>query len=213
MRKLFSALTLTLLLAACASQPVPPDWQAGAYSGLKTFTADYLRGDNRLADFEFARARGELARTGRFEQVARAELVRCAVQVASLEMNDCPGFSLLAADAGEPERAYADFLAGKPADAKLLPAHYSAVVSGGNKEALRSVQDPLARLIAAGVLMRSGRLLDSDIALAVDTASDQGWRRPLLAWLGVQAEYAERQGDSALAALARRRIELVGGDR
>ena len=55
------------ILAACASQPVPPDWQAAAYSGLKTFTADYLRGDNRLADFEFARARGELARTGRFE--------------------------------------------------------------------------------------------------------------------------------------------------
>lgn len=212
MRKLFSALTLTLLLAACASQPVPPDWQAGAYSGLKTFTADYLRGDNRLADFEFARARGELARTGRFEQVARAELVRCAVQVASLDMNDCPGFAPLAPDAGDAERAYADFLAGKKPDAKLLPAHYAAVVSGG-KDALRSVQDPLARLIAAGVLMRSKRLLASDIDIAVNTASDQGWRRPLLAWLGVQAEYAERQGDSALAALARRRIELVGGGR
>ena len=210
MRKLFSV--LTLILAGCASQPVPPDWQAAAYSGLKTFTADYLRGDNRLADFEFARARGELARTGRFEQVARAELVRCAVQVASLEMNDCPGFTTLASDAGAAERAYADFLAGEKADAKLLPAHYAAIVSSG-KDALRSVQDPLARLIAAGVLMRSKRLLASDIDIAVNTASEQGWRRPLLAWLGVQAEYAERQGDSALAALARRRIELVGGGR
>jgi len=57
--------------------------------------------------------------------------------------------------------------------------------------------------------MRSGRLLATDIDLAVSTASDQGWRRPLLAWLGVQAEYAERNGDTALAALARRRIELV----
>lgn len=212
MRKLFSALTFTLLLAGCASQPVPPDWQAGAYSGLKTFTADYLRGDTRLADFEFARARGELARTGRFEQVARAELVRCAVRVASLEINDCPGFATLASDAGEPERAYADFLAGKTVDAKLLPAHYGTVVSG-SKEALRNVQDPLARLIAAGVLMRSGRLLATDIELAVNTASDQGWRRPLLAWLGVQAEYAERNGDSALAALAKRRIALVSGER
>ena len=210
MRKLLSV--LALLLAACASQPVPPDWQAAAYSGLKTFTADYLRGDNRLADFEFARARGELARTGRFEQVARAELVRCAVQVASLEMNNCPGFAALAQDAGEAERAYADFLAGNKSDAKLLPAHYAAVVSG-SKDALRSVPDPLARLIAAGVLMRGKRLLASDIDIAVNTASEQGWRRPLLAWLGVQAEYAERQGDSALAALARRRIELVGGGR
>ena len=207
-----SALALTLLLAACASHPVPPDWQAGAYSGLRSFTADYLSGNTRMADLEFAKARGELARTGRFERVARAELVRCAVQVASLEFNECPGFAALAADAGDAERAYAAFLTGKTADAKLLPPHYRAVVEA-RKEAVSSLEDPLARLIGAGVLMRSGRLLATDIDLAVSTASDQGWRRPLLAWLGVQAEYAERNGDTALATLARRRVELVGGSR
>jgi hypothetical protein len=207
-----SVLVLTLLLTACASHPVPPDWQAGAYSGLKSFTADYLSGNTRMADLEFAKARGELERTGRFERVARAELVRCAVQVASLEFNDCPGFGALAADAGDAERAYADFLSGKTADAKLLPPHYRAVVEV-RKDAVSSLEDPLARLIGAGVLMHSGRLLATDIDLAVTTASDQGWRRPLLAWLGVQAEYAERSGDTELAALARRRIELVGGGR
>jgi len=208
MTRRISALILVLLLTACASHPVPPDWQAGAYSGLRSFTADYLSGNSRMADFEFAKARGELARTGRFERVARAELVRCAVQVASLEFNECPGFAALAADAGDAERAYAAFLTGKTADAKLLPPHYRAVVEA-RKEAVSSLEDPLARLIGAGVLMRSGRLLATDIDLAVSTASDQGWRRPLLAWLGVQAEYAERNGDTALAALARRRIELV----
>lgn len=207
-----SVLVLALLLSACASHPVPPDWQAGAYSGLKSFTADYLSGNTRLADFEFSRARGELARTGRFERVARAELVRCAAQVASLEFNECPGFVALAADAGDAERAYADFLSGKTVDAKLLPPHYRAVIEG-RKDAVSSLQDPLARLIGAGVLMRSGRLLATDIDLAVNTASDQGWRRALLAWLGVQAEFAERNGDVDLAALARRRIELVGGSR
>jgi len=208
----FSALALILFLAACASHPVPPDWQTGAYNGLKSFTTEYLNGNTRLADFEFSRARGELARTGRFERVARAELVRCAVQVASLEFNDCPGFAAMAADAGDAERAYADFLAGRKVDAKLLPPHYGAIVEG-HKDALRSLEDPLVRLIGAGVLMRSGRLLATDIDLAVNTASDQGWRRALLAWLGVQAEYAERNGDTELAALARRRVELVGGSR
>jgi hypothetical protein len=207
-----SAWVLTLFLTACASHPVPPDWQAGAYSGLRSFTADYLSGNTRMADLEFAKARGELARTGRFERVARAELVRCAVQVAGLEFNECPGFAALAADAGDAERAYAAFLTGKTADAKLLPPHYRAVVEA-RKEAVSSLEDPLARLIGAGVLMRSGRLLATDIDLAVSTASDQGWRRPLLAWLGVQAEYAERNGDTALATLARRRVELVGGSR
>jgi len=212
MTKRLLAVFLGLVLTACASHPVPPDWQAGAYSGLNSYTSDYLSGNSRMADIEYARARSELASTGRFERVARAELVRCAVQVASLELNDCPGFAALAADAGAAEQAYADFLAGKTVDAKLLPPHYRAIVEG-RKDALLTVEAPLARLIGAGVLMRSSRLLASDIDIAVNTASDQGWRRALLAWLDVQAEYAQRNGDTALAELARRRIELVGGSR
>ncbi|HRL37596.1 MAG TPA: hypothetical protein PLH50_12290, partial [Ottowia beijingensis] len=44
---------------------------------------------------------------------------------------------------------------------------------------------------------------------AVETASHQGWRRPLLAWLGVQARLAEQRGDAAEAARVRRRMDLV----
>jgi len=47
------------------------------------------------------------------------------------------------------------------------------------------------------------------ITLAVDTASAQGWRRPLLAWLGVQAMRAEKSGDTVEAQRLHRRIDLV----
>ncbi|HEY8706827.1 MAG TPA: hypothetical protein VIM34_02400, partial [Burkholderiaceae bacterium] len=47
------------------------------------------------------------------------------------------------------------------------------------------------------------------IALAIDTASQQGWRRPLLAWLGVQLARAEKAGASDDAQRLRRRIERV----
>ena len=40
-----------------------------------------------------------------------------------------------------------------------------------------------------------------------------GWRRPLLAWLGVQAQLADKTGDHEMAARARRRSELVSGNR
>jgi hypothetical protein len=43
----------------------------------------------------------------------------------------------------------------------------------------------------------------------MDTASAQGWRRPLLAWLNVQAQRAEQGGDSEEAARLRRRIALT----
>ena len=49
---------------------------------------------------------------------------------------------------------------------------------------MAAIQDPLSQLVAAGVLFRSGRATPGVIATAVNTASERGWRRPLLAWLG-----------------------------
>ena len=48
-----------------------------------------------------------------------------------------------------------------------------------------------------------------DAALAVDTASAQGWRRPLIAWLTVQADQAQAAGDAGTAARARRRLAVI----
>ncbi len=213
---LAAALLLALggaaLLAACAGAPPPPDWQANAHASLRNFSAAYYTGNTKLAAQEFARARAEIASTGRADLLARAELVRCAAHVASLEFDECPGFLVLATDAGKEERAYADFLAGRwqGLDASLLPAHHRALLKGGaDAGALAEIEDPMSRLVAAGVLFRVSRLSPAGIAVAADTASDYGWRRPLLAWLAVQAKRAEAAGDQAEAARLHRRIELV----
>ena len=82
----------------------------------------------------------------------------------------------------------------------------------GGREDVASVQaiaDPVARLVAAGVMFRMGRASPQVVQLAVDTASREGWRRPLLAWLGVQAERAEHAGARDEAARIRRRMDLV----
>jgi len=65
--------------------------------------------------------------------------------------------------------------------------------------------------VAIGVLFQSGRASPSAIALAVDTASSQGWRRPLVAWLTVQVELAERAGDADEVLRLRRRIGVALG--
>jgi len=59
------------------------------------------------------------------------------------------------------------------------------------------------------VLFEAGKANPEMIALAVDTASAQGWRRPLLAWLKVQALRAQRAGASDEAQRLQRRIDLV----
>lgn len=202
-----------LLAAACAGKPAP-SWQADAQGSLERYGAAYLKGEGRTAQAEFKRARAGLASTGRAELVARAELVRCAAAVASLEFGDCPGFEAIRADAPPDERAYAAWLSGKASadDIARLPVHHRAVALG-NAGALPEIEDPFARLVAAGVLMRTNRATPESIAVAIDTASAQGWRRPLLAWLGVQKQRAEQAGDAAAAEAIARRMKLVGGER
>jgi hypothetical protein len=176
-------------------------------------TEAWLAGDSRVALAEFSRARAEVARTGRAEWVARLELLRCATRVASLEFEVCTGFDALASDAAPAEKAYARYLNGvaDPGDAALLPeAHRPVMAASANPDAaLAAIQDPVSRLVAAGVLMRSGRATPGVVSQAVDTASARGWRRPLLAWLKVQQQRAQEAGDVAAAAALQRRIDLV----
>lgn len=206
---LFAAIGAALL-AGCASKPQPPAWEGDARSSLDGFTDDWLRGDSLAADAEFTRARRASASTGRFDVVAQAELLRCGVKAAALDY-DCTGFAALASDATPAQRAYAAYLDGRwqGLDAALLPEQHRAVVTGGS---LAGVADPLARLVAAGALLKAGRITPADIGTAVDTASSQGWRRPLLAWLGVQEQRARAAGDAAAVERIRRRIGLAGQD-
>jgi hypothetical protein len=209
---------IAILVAACAGSPPTPNWQGNARSAMDRATAAYLAGDTRVADAEFERARAEVARTGRPDLLARVELMRCATRVASLDFEPCERFERLRPDADTAERAYADYLAARvlPQDIALLPPQHRAVASANlgvdaALEAVRSIEDPLSRLVAIGVLFQSGRASPTAIALAVDTASAQGWRRPLLAWLNVQLELAERAGNAEEAERLRRRIGVALG--
>jgi hypothetical protein len=184
-------LLLAALLCGCGSTPPQPDWKLNSHAALNAFQTYYLKGDTRTAAFEFDRAVRELGSTGRGDLVARAELVRCATRAASLEFDDCPGFEKLRADAGAEELAYAGFLSGK------------------NEKA--ETDEPLSKLVSFGVKFNGGKIIPENIVEAIDIASAQGWRRPLLAWLGVQEKRAEAAGDRESLERIRRRIALVAG--
>ena len=211
----FFMVMVALALSACGSKPPVPDWQMNAHDSIGRAAQAYLSGDTRIEAAEFERARANAARTGRAELVARLELSRCAWLVASLVFEDCAGFAPLAADAGPAERAYAAYLGGTPLDAEqaaLLPeAQRPVAAASASAETLARIEDPLSRLVAAGVLLRRGAAAPGVIANATDTASAQGWRRPLLAWLELQAQRAQAAGDADAAARVRRRIALVAG--
>ncbi|MEG1042677.1 MAG: hypothetical protein RSE94_22450, partial [Pseudomonas sp.] len=108
----------------------------------------------------------------------------------------------LAADVAllpEAQRAVAAQLAGSANSAAAAPVI----------QAVAGIKDPLPRLVAAGVALRAGAASPQLLQLGVDTASAQGWRRAVMAWLLLQAKAAEQGGDAAGAAAIERRIQLL----
>jgi hypothetical protein len=215
MRRVLATIAVFLLLAGC-SKPRQPDWLVNADSAQERFERAYLSGRDRVAASEFTRFRTEVASTAQPALAARAELTRCAVQVASLDFAPCTGFEPLRRDATDAERAYADFLAGTlaPENAKQLPAEYRGIAGGqGGAAGLKGIKNPLSKVIAAGVLLRTQKADPEVLQVATDTASEQGWRRAVMAWLGAQALRAERAGAAEEAARLRRRIQIAAEER
>lgn len=205
-----------LVLAGCAGGPPAPEWQVNAHAALTAHTAAYLAGRDRVARQELAVARREIARTAAASLMARVELIACAARIASLEPPECPAFEALAADADAAARAYADYLAGRwvGLDAQLLPPTQQAVLASRDALAtLAAIDAPLSRLVAAAVLLRAGRLPPAGIELAIETASGQGWRRPLMAWLGFDRDRCRAAGDTVCVAARERRIDYLTGSR
>ena len=201
-------------LTGCASGPKPADWQLEAKGATERAVAAYLEGNNRVEAAEMTKARQEIAATGRVDLMARAELLACASRGASLVFEPCAGFEKLRQDAPPAERAYADYLSGKlqPQDVNLLPKNQQINARAQSilaQAAIENIADPLARLVAAGTTFQVGQASPALVQAAVDAASSQGWRRPLLAWLGVQLKLFETSGNLTEAARIQRRIALV----
>ena len=210
MRCLFTLVLSILLLAACTHQPPPPDWLLTARSAGEQHARFYLEGRDRLAQSQLQTARAAVSRTGNASAMARIELHACAARIASLQPPACPEFQPLADDAGQAENAYFRYLTGQLAegDLALLPAAQQA--AWRNPSSLNDIADPLSRLLAAAVLLHAGRLPPAASQIAIDTASQQGWRRPLAHWLQLEEERLNRAGDAAAAAvMARQRARVL----
>lgn len=203
-----------LVLAACSHTPPPPDWQLNARGSAERALDAWLSGNTRVAEAEWRLAERETRRTADPTTLARLALLRCAAQVASLQIGPCEAFVPFAADAAEAERAYDRYLRAQasPADAPLLPPAQRPLVTldaVALSARLPQVADPLSRLVAAGVAFQRGQASPALVVQAVDTASAQGWTRPLMAWLMVQRDLARQAGQADEVARIERRLALL----
>ena len=207
--------SIVLFLAACTSSPTQPEWQSRSHAALARFSQQFLAGNSHQAEHSITEAKAAVAATGRPELAARVELVRCALATAALDTDACAGFDAIRNDAAADDQAYRAFLSGQwqADDVAKLPSQYRAVASARDaatrNNAMQQMADPVSRLVAAGVLFGMVQLSPQGLGTAVETASEQGYRRPLLAYLNVQAKRAEAAGDSTALESIRKRIDLV----
>ncbi len=208
---------IAFAVVACSSQPAPA-WQSAAYTQLANYTESYLSGDEKLAGIHFDKALEHISKTGDPALVGRAWLTRCALETAALIDVPCDtakGFG------GDPANdSYRAMLEGNAAKGSALPEQYrdlmEALAKRSPKEvngALADIEDPISRLIGAGVAVKRGTFDTGTLELAADCASKNGWKTPLTAYLlRLKAAYgAAGQGDKAAA--VDNRLEILAGDK
>jgi len=214
--KTLLALASLLLLAACGSGgPPPPDWKTDSADLIGRYQKHALLGENTLAERYFQQAVGATGGAGRMTETARLWLVRCATRRAMLIDDACAEYAELAAMAPDAaDQAYYRFLTlrWEGLEVALLPDQHRDLVrapAGKRHDVLARIGDPLARLLDASLLVMRQEADAATLALATETASEQGWRQPLLTYLKLRHQQAAAQGNAAEQARLARRIQLV----
>lgn len=210
------ALAGLILLAACGSGgPPPPDWKTDAADLIERYQKHALLGENSLAERYFLQAVTTTGGAGRIAETARLWLVRCATRRAMLIDDPCGEYADLARiEPNASDQAYYRFLTlhWEGINVAQLPSQHRALVSapaGKRHESLSRISDPLARLLDASLLVMRQEADAAILTLAVETASERGWRQPLLTYLKLQEKLAASEGNPDELARLARRIQLV----
>jgi hypothetical protein len=211
------ALLIVLLagcLGACGSGgPPPPDWKSDAADLIERYKKHALRGENTLAEGYFSQAVAASGGAAQVETTARLWLVRCAVRRAMLVDDACNEYRELAAFTQSPaDAAYYRYLTldWQGLDSAALPKPHAAIpgkTGAARNAAIAAIDDPLTRLLAASLSVQRKEADAATLALAADTASERGWRQPLLVYLKLQL--AAASGEPATLKFIERKIRLV----
>jgi alkylhydroperoxidase/carboxymuconolactone decarboxylase family protein YurZ len=207
------------LLVGCGTTKPTASWLSAGYNQLDSYKKHYLSGQDKVADLQFNDALKEIKKSGDLELLARTHLIRMALQMATLQ--DLSSAEYLKIEAVHPSpanRNFYAFLQGETAqvDAKLLPEQYLSFIEtlrrpgeGERLRAIEQLEDPVSQLIAVGILVRMGQENEALLQRAIATASAEGWKKALLAYLArLQAYYAGKQ-EMSKALTIEQRINLI----
>jgi hypothetical protein len=219
MKKILCLLISIILLLGCGGSKQIPEWINTSFNQLENYKKNYLSGKDRIADLQFNKAVDEIKKSGNLEILGRAYLTKYAVHVAVIEAFDEREYIKI--DTLQPvleNRTFYNFLKGSfdKVDESLLPRQYNSVLKifrKGNYEdaahEISKMEDPLSKLIVAGLLIQKNTYDEGILKIAIDTASQNGWKKALLAYLEKLLLFYETKRETEKAANITQRIQLI----
>jgi hypothetical protein len=220
MKKIICIISVSILIAACGGTKTPT-WFLASSQQMDRFEKNYLAGEKAdITELNFSKAVEEIKKSGDLDRLEKAWLTRMALQIAALKEPDGGDYKKIEAVQPMPENGnYYIFLTGDIAkvDEALLPKQYQKfhkALAGkdsiGVGNAIAAMKDnPVSQLIAAGLAVRHQVESEAILQTAVETASVNGWKAALLAWLERMAAFYESKGEAAKANTVRQRIDLI----
>jgi hypothetical protein len=207
-----------ILICACSS-PQIPSWKDSASRQLQNYKVNFLTDKEDVTEPHFAKAKKDISSNNDLDLLATVYLTKYALHTAALENFDDSDF--LRIDKLQPSainRAYYDLLKGNFAAVNIsnLPANYSKlfplIIHKDLIAAVReiaSISDPLSRLIACGIWVKYLSYDEKILQLAIDTAAQHGWRRPLWSYLTTLQKYYLDHREVTKAQSIKERMELL----
>ena len=217
MRKL-PVIVILFLICACSSKQIP-EWKDTSPKQLESYKHYFLTDKESTSEPHFVKAKKAIASSNDLNLLGTAYLTRYALYVSVLEDFDDTEFIRI--NKLQPDAinfSYYNFIKGnfQTADYNLLPAHYSNLLKPAQDKDLatavieiNSIDDPLSRLVACGVWVKYLPYDDNILQIAVNTAADSGWGKPLFAYLTKLQQYYLNHNETAKAEIIKERLELL----
>jgi hypothetical protein len=205
-------------LGGCASTAVPL-WQTASFNHMDTFKQYYLAGDEKNAERYFSKAITEIKKSGRMDILGKGYLTKYGVQAATLEA--ISGSEFLEINNVRPDRInmnFYSFLTGTfdTVDTEILPPRYKHFIltfQDGTIDDLNhdiaQIKDPLSRLIAAGLTIKHRRYNEATLKIALHTASIEGWKKALVAYLKQLQSLYEHNGHTEKAERIQKQLNIL----